>query len=104
MSEAAKKDPMHGKTLKAMLTELVDKYGWEELAAKISINCFANDPSLSSSLKFLRKTPWARRKVEIAYMELIGMEPPTRKKPSPRPAAPREADRPKTNPWTGKPF
>ncbi len=118
MSDAAKKDPMHGKTLKAMLTELVDKYGWEELAARISINCFANDPSLSSSLKFLRKTPWARNKVEIAYMESIGVEPPVRKKPeakklpaprkepllpSRRPFKPREAKGPKINPWTGKP-
>ena len=118
MSEAAKRDPMHGKTLKAMLTELVDKYGWEELASRISINCFANDPSLDSSLKFLRKTPWARNKVEIAYMESVGVEPPVRKKavaketPPPgkvgggvsrRPFRPREAKGPKVNPWTGKP-
>lgn len=119
MSEAAKKDPMHGKTLKAMLTELVEKYGWEDLAARISINCFANDPSLSSSLKFLRKTPWARNKVEIAYMESIGVEPPVRKKPAakerpaprPEPLLPsrrpfkrREPPAGKVNPWTGKPL
>ncbi len=119
MSEAAKKDPMHGKTLKAMLTELVERFGWEDLAAKISINCFAVNPSLDSSLKFLRKTPWARNKVEIVYMQSIGVEPPARKKPvakpsesrrvepllpSRRPFKPRTSEGPKVNPWTGKPF
>lgn len=117
MREAAKKDPMHGKTLKAMLTELVERYGWEELSAKISINCFASNPSLDSSLKFLRKTPWARNKVEIVYLRSIGVEPPVRKKSEPKPAAsprepllpsrrpfkPRTQASPEINPWTGKP-
>ncbi|MCB7084181.1 VF530 family DNA-binding protein [Gordonibacter urolithinfaciens] len=60
-------DPLHGVTLEAMLTRLVDKYGWDELARRIRINCFAKDPSIKSSLKFLRRTPWARKKVEDLY-------------------------------------
>lgn len=62
------KDPLHGVTLKMMLTELLEKYGWKELARLIKINCFANDPSINSSLKFLRRTPWARQKVEKLYL------------------------------------
>lgn len=58
---------MHGVTLKMILESLVEKYGWEELAKMIKINCFAKDPSVNSSLKFLRKTPWAREKVEALY-------------------------------------
>ncbi len=62
-------DPMHGVTLKMIVTELVEKYGWEELSKRIRINCFANDPSIKSTLKFLRRTPWARKKVEALYLE-----------------------------------
>lgn len=62
-------DPLHGITLKNLLTQLVDKYGWQELGQRITIKCFTNDPSISSSLKFLRKTPWARSKVEALYIE-----------------------------------
>ena len=61
---------MHGVTLKMVVTELVDKYGWEELGRRIKIKCFTNDPSINSSLKFLRKTPWAREKVEALYLQL----------------------------------
>ena len=61
------KDQLHGVTLEAMLTRLVDKYGWDELARRIRINCFAKDPSIKSSLKFLRRTPWARKKVVDLY-------------------------------------
>ena len=61
-------NPLHGKTLEAILTALVDKYGWPELGYRIRINCFLDDPSISSSLKFLRKTPWARKKVEDLYI------------------------------------
>ena len=61
-------NPLHGKTLEAILTALVDKYGWPELGYRIRINCFLDDPSISSSLKFLRKTPWARKKVEELYI------------------------------------
>lgn len=57
-------DPMHGKTLKSILEELVAHHGWEEMARRIPIRCFMFDPSITSSLKFLRKTPWAREKVE----------------------------------------
>lgn len=62
------RDPLHGITLAKVLAELVDTYGWNELGKRIPINCFTNDPSISSSLKFLRRTPWARAKVEQLYV------------------------------------
>ena len=62
-------NPLHGKTLENILNELVAHYGWPELGYRIRINCFLDDPSVSSSLKFLRKTPWARKKVEDLYVE-----------------------------------
>lgn len=62
-------NPLHGKTLKAILEELVDMYGWEDLADLIPIRCFAFDPSIKSSLTFLRKAEWAREKVEKLYLE-----------------------------------
>jgi hypothetical protein len=62
------KDPLHGITLKTILTQLVDLLGWEELGRRIDIRCFNESPSVSSSLKFLRKTPWARSKVEKLYL------------------------------------
>ena len=58
---------LHGLTLETILTDLVAYVGWEKMAEKIQINCFLNEPSIKSSLAFLRKTPWARRKVEIMY-------------------------------------
>lgn len=64
-------NPLHGITLKTLLTELVERYGWEELANRVNINCFKNDPSIKSSLTFLRRTPWARAEVEAIYLELI---------------------------------
>lgn len=64
-------DPLHGKTLEAILVYLVDAYGWEELSTYIKIKCFTNDPSIKSSLTFLRKTPWAREKVEELYVETV---------------------------------
>ncbi len=63
-------NPLHGVTLAAMLERLVEAFGWEELSQQIDIRCFSNDPSISSSLKFLRKTPWARSKVERLYLSL----------------------------------
>lgn len=60
---------LHGVTLEALLTRLVDHYGWEQLATRIDINCFISDPSIKSSLKFLRKTPWARGEVEQLYLQ-----------------------------------
>ncbi len=65
------KDPLHGKTLEAIITELQENYGWEELARQININCFKSDPSVKSSLTFLRKTPWARTKVESFYLYML---------------------------------
>lgn len=62
-------DPLHGKTLEMILNELVALYGWEELGKKISIKCFTSNPSVKSSLKFLRATPWARTKVEELYIK-----------------------------------
>ena len=61
-------NPLHGLTLEKILTELLDYYGWDRLAYEININCFKNDPSIKSSLKFLRKTQWARDKVEQLYL------------------------------------
>ncbi|OIR14978.1 hypothetical protein GALL_40960 [mine drainage metagenome] len=62
------KDPLHGVTLEAIVTELVRRHGWEQLGRLIDIRCFNYDPSVKSSLKFLRKTPWARKKVEELYV------------------------------------
>ncbi|MCE3252783.1 MAG: transporter [Cellvibrio sp.] len=67
MSEQ-KNNPLHGLTLEAIVTRLADYYGWEELGKLINIRCFQTDPSVRSSLKFLRKTPWAREKVEQLYL------------------------------------
>lgn len=64
-------NPLHGITLEMMLIELVDLHGWEKLARTIAIRCFSFDPSIKSSLKFLRKTPWARKKVEDLYLQSI---------------------------------
>ena len=61
-------NPLHGITLECLLTELVGHYGWEELANRIQIRCFSKKPSMASCLKFLRKTPWARSKVEALYL------------------------------------
>jgi len=72
MSVEQKNNPLHGKTLEMILQHLVDVYGWDELGRRIRINCFNNDPGIPSSLKFLRKTPWARTKVEQLYIDTIG--------------------------------
>ncbi len=64
-------DPLYGKTLETVLVYLVKEYGWEELGRDIKINCFIKDPSIKSSLAFLRKTPWARKEVENLYIETI---------------------------------
>jgi uncharacterized protein (DUF2132 family) len=61
-------DPLHGVTLEKILMDLVDYYGWDDMSSRIRINCFAVDPSIKSSLKFLRRTPWARQKVESLYL------------------------------------
>ncbi len=64
-------NPLHGKTLEAILTHLVNRYGWPELGYRIRINCFLSEPSIKSSLKFLRKTDWARKKVEELYLDSL---------------------------------
>ena len=64
------KDPLHGITLEALLTELVARHGWDGLAREVDVRCFKNDPSIKSSLSFLCKTPWARAKVEALFVEL----------------------------------
>lgn len=68
MSEQRSNDPLHGITLEQIVTSLVEYYGWEELGEQIEIRCFNNDPSIKSSLKFLRRTPWARKQVEVLYL------------------------------------
>ncbi len=64
-------NPLHGITLERMVTELQEKYGWEHLGYLLPINCFNHEPSIKSSLKFLRRTPWARTKLEALYLERI---------------------------------
>jgi uncharacterized protein (DUF2132 family) len=71
MAEIRTKNPLHGKTLAAMLTELTQIYSWDELAGYVRIMCFSNDPSVKSSLVFLRRTPWARKKVENLYLDSL---------------------------------
>ena len=70
--EQQKNNPLHGLTLEMILTQLVSHYGWEELGDRIRINCFISDPSIKSSLTFLRKTPWARAKVEQLFIDMPG--------------------------------
>ncbi len=71
MMESQPNNPLHGKTLEMILRELVDLYGWEDLGQIIPINCFKFDPSIKSSLAFLRKTEWARKKVEKLYIDSL---------------------------------
>ncbi len=68
MTDTQSNDPLHGMTLEMILTRLVEHYGWEKMGAFITIRCFNNDPSIKSSLQFLRRTPWARKKVEELYL------------------------------------
>ena len=70
MSEQQANDPMHGVTLEQIVNTLAEFYGWEDLGKRIDINCFKIDPSVKSSLKFLRKTPWARKRVEDLYLTM----------------------------------
>jgi uncharacterized protein (DUF2132 family) len=71
MQVAQPKNPLHGITLEKLLNELVSFYGWEALGREINIRCFTQDPSISSSLKFLRRTPWARERVEALYIDMF---------------------------------
>ncbi len=70
------RDPLHGITLERMLLELVEHFGWEAMGQRIQIRCFTNEPSIGSCLKFLRKTPWARKKVENMYLLMGGNRAP----------------------------
>jgi uncharacterized protein (DUF2132 family) len=69
MTDQQQKDPLHGVTLEMILTRLVEHHGWEKMGQIIKIRCFTNDPSIKSSLQFLRRTPWAREKVEALYLK-----------------------------------
>ena len=71
MSTPKNTPPLHGITLKMIVTQLVEHFGWQKLAEKIPINCFTKDPSINSSLKLLRRTPWARKKVETLYIRSL---------------------------------
>lgn len=71
MQEIQPNNPLHGVTLEQLLKQLVVYYGWEALGQKIEIRCFTHDPSIASSLKFLRRTPWARDRVESLYIEMV---------------------------------
>ena len=68
---AALNDPLHGKTLKSIVEFLVERFGWDGLGKRIKLQCFLSDPSINSSLIFLRKTPWARKKVETLYVATV---------------------------------
>jgi uncharacterized protein (DUF2132 family) len=71
MNSTPQQDPLHGVTLEGILTKLVAHYDWQQLGELINIRCFTQDPSIKSSLKFLRKTPWAREKVEQLYIDMM---------------------------------
>ncbi len=70
MTNTQSNNPLHGVTLEAIVTRLVERYGWAELGRLIPVKCFTSDPSIKSSLKFLRRTPWARAKVEALYLRI----------------------------------
>ena len=79
MTNEQSKNPLHGITLETVVTRLQERYGWEELAQRVNINCFKSDPSIKSSLKFLRKTQWARDKVEALYISTFSKNDPWEK-------------------------
>lgn len=70
MNDKQKNNPLHGKTLESIVNSLVEHYGWSELGSRIDIRCFTSDPSVKSSLKFLRKSPWARKRVEDLFIAM----------------------------------
>ena len=72
MSNPQPNNPLHGVTLEMIIARLVERYGWDELGRTINIRCFNHEPSIKSCLKFLRKTPWAREKVEALYLRSLG--------------------------------
>ena len=100
MTDKQPNNPLHGITLEQVVTRLERRYGWAYLAANININCFKSDPSVKSSLKFLRRTLWAREKVEALYVAAFSDENPAYK-PAEKPII-KSAEKPvsKPNPWT----
>lgn len=78
MTDTQPNNPLHGITLEKILTELVTRYGWAELGRRIAVRCFINEPSIASSLKFLRRTPWARAQVEELFLDMKRGDPPPR--------------------------
>lgn len=94
MNNEQPNNPLHGVKLEQIVTQLVERYGWEGLARRIDINCFKSDPSIKSSLKFLRKTPWAREKVENLYLATFA---PTAARPARGPVPAPAPGRP--DPW-----
>jgi len=97
MIEPRKQDPLHGITLKMVVTRLEQKYGWQELSRRITIKCFSHEPSISSSLKFLRKTPWARAKVEALYLQNKWPEDRVTRKPDAEANSSEKRDSTETN-------
>lgn len=71
MAGSQARNPLHGITLETIVNDLVEHFGWEELGRQVNIRCFTSDPSVASSLKFLRRTPWARQKVESLYLFML---------------------------------
>ena len=99
MSASSTPDPLHGITLKAMLEALVAGYGWSGLGERIDLRCFTHEPSINSSLKFLRKTPWARKKVERLFLHLQRY-PRSAERTDTRPAREPNTDAPRPpSPW-----
>ena len=90
MTDHRSKDPLHGVTLEMQINALVARFGWLELSKRVNINCFKSDPSVKSSLKFLRRTPWARAEVEALYLDSLDELAD----------APEASDEPDFNPWT----
>lgn len=74
MKTAQPGNPLHGVTLEVLLTELLERHGWDGLGQRLAIRCFTTDPSIASSLKFLRRTPWARERVEGLYLEMLARD------------------------------
>ncbi|MDG2501768.1 MAG: VF530 family protein [Porticoccaceae bacterium] len=88
MPDPQPNNPLHGITLEQVVTRLEKRYGWEYLARNININCFKSNPSVKSSLKFLRRTPWARDKVEALYIAAFANQPAAGDQATPKPTGP----------------
>lgn len=89
MTQNQPNNPLHGLTLEQILTELVEAFGWPALGRQISIRCFNHEPSIASSLKFLRRTPWAREQVEVLYLDMKQSRAGASARPGPSVTPPR---------------